>query len=156
MKVIKKIFLTVFVIMVGLFVTTGCVKEKKEKEINLEEAVAKLYENVPKEERAMVYKIDDNNYNDFLKTSKVYYEEAYGTSPINSNSAHEVVLIKLKYGVNVGKTIESIKRNINLNKWDKPFPEEDVVIKSKDDLVILIIVENEEVRATIVESFNNL
>ena len=48
------------------------------------------------------------------------------------------------------------QRNINLNKWDKPFPEEDVVIKSKDDLVILIIVENEEVRATIVEAFNNL
>ena len=42
MKVIKNVFLTVFVIMIGLFVTTGCVKEKKEKEINLEEAELSL------------------------------------------------------------------------------------------------------------------
>ena len=71
--------------------------------------------------------------------------------------AYSVVLVRMEDGADIEAAKTAIKENVNPRKWVcVEVPEEDVIVKSKGDLIILIMVENETLRTKIEEGFDNL
>ena len=71
--------------------------------------------------------------------------------------AHSVVLVRVEDNANVEDVKNKIKENVNPRKWICVGVEkEDVIIKNKGNLIIVIIVGDETTRTKIDEAFNNL
>ncbi len=155
MKKFKKILLVV-ILFVGAFLLTGCGNV----EGSLEDIMTKLYANVPEDKRPMMLtntKVTDDNIEYYLGTKDIEYEEALASeSPVGS-IAHSVVLVRAKKGANVEKIEEAIEKNVDPRKWICVGVEDDeVIVESIGDLVVLILVQDEETREIIEESFENL
>ena len=160
MRMIKKFsFVLLLLLSVGLL--TGC-DSKKEKNVEgtLEEIMSKVYEKVPEDDRPMALtniEVNEENIVTFLGTSDIEYESILASEPMVSSIAHSVILIRTKEGADVGAIKTKIKENINPRKWVCVWVEDDdVIIDSKGDLIIVIMVEQEEIRTLIQEGFNNL
>ena len=156
MKIIKRISLiaVLFFLTISL---TGC----KEKNVagSLEDIMTKVYQDIKEEERPMGLAntvVTDENIEYYLG-SKIEYKEALASESMTGSIAHSVVLIRTKENADVEKIKETIKENVNPRKWICVGVEkEDVIIKSKGDLIILIIVEDENNRLSLEKGFNNL
>ena len=71
--------------------------------------------------------------------------------------AYSVVLVRMEENADIEAAKKAIKENVNPRKWIcAEVAEEDVIVKSKGDLIILIMVENETLREKIEEGFDNL
>lgn len=154
---LKKIgFVVMIFAMTILF--TGC--GTKNVEGSLEELMTKVYENVPDERKPKMLentKVTDENVEYYLGTKDIEYKEALASESGIGSIAHSVVLLRVKDGADVEKVKSTIKDKINPRKWICVGVEpEDVIVKSKGDLVILILVEDEENRNTIEAGFDNL
>ena len=144
-------------LLIGL---TGCgKKEEKNVEGTLSEIMDKLYDGLDSDKTPMTEKIEitSENVNNFLGTDEIEYTEAMAREPMISSIAHSVVLLRTKDGADVEKVKEQLKENINPRKWVCVWVEtKDVIIKSKGNLVIAIVIEAKDIRDTISNNFDNL
>lgn len=156
MKKIKKVGLLA-IICTFLLTLTGCTNNV---EGTLEELMTKVYSNVAEEERPMALtnmEVNSENIEGFLGTSDISYSEALASESMIGSIAHSVVLVRVEDNANVEDVKNKIKENVNPRKWICVGVEkEDVIIKNKGNLIIVIIVENETTRTKIDEAFNNL
>ncbi len=157
MKLVKSILLIVTVLCVSLMIT-GC--GNKNVEGTLEELMTKVYEGVPEDSRPMMLQnteVTDENIEYYLGSSDIEYTEALASESAVGSIAHSVVLLRVKDGADIEKVKSTIKEKVNPRKWICVLVEkDDLIIKNKGDLVILIMVEDEEMRTKLEEGFNNL
>lgn len=153
----KKVFS--LVILVGLlFFVSGC--GEKNVEGTLEEIMTKVYARVPEENKPMGLsnmEVNKDNVEGFLGTNDIEYKEALASESMVGSIAHSVVLVRAKDAKNVEAIKEIIKENVNPRKWICVGVEkEDVIIQSKGDLIIVIIVQDKDARTKLEEGFNEL
>ena len=135
----KKIILLMSVCMT--FLLTG--RGSKNVEGSLEEIMTKVYANVADDEKPMGLantEVTDENIEYYLGTSDIEYKEALASESMTGSIAHSVVLVRVKENADVEATKTKIKENVDPRKWICVGVEEDeVVVKSKGDLIILIM-----------------
>ena len=159
MKQIKKILLLLLV-CTSLISLTGCAE--KNVEGTLEEIIEKIYEGIPPDEMPNVENIDvlemaPDNITYYIGTTDIEYEEILASEPMMSSIAYSVVLVRMKDGADIEDAKTKIKESVDPRKWwCVEVPEDDVIVKSKGDLIILIMVENETAREKIEKGFDNL
>lgn len=156
MNLLKKITITLFigVLATGLI---GCGKKVEKVEGSLEELMTKVYENIPEEERPMMLtniEITRETSGGYLGTSDIDFVEALASEPAIGSIAHSVVLLRVKADADIEEIKKQIEDNVNPRKWICVEAEK-VVVKSKGDLIILIMSSNDTVE-TIEASFDNL
>ena len=156
----KKIKIASIVIMLfgGFFLLTGCTNNNVEG--SLEELMTKVYADIPEEQRPMMLsniEITDENIEGFLGTADIDYEEALASEPMVGSIAHSVILVRTKENADIESIKNTIKENIDPRKWICVWgEEEDVIIKNKGNLIIVIMVEDEETRTKIEKGFDEL
>ena len=143
----KKIIIIVAAIVVVLAVVAVLVfagKGEKNVEGTLEEIMAKVYEGIPQENLPMLTDIpvDNESVEGFLGTTEVSYKEALAKEPMISSIPHSVVLVRLNDAKDAKAAVEKIKASVNPRKWIC-VEASNVVVKSKGDLVILIMADTE-------------
>jgi hypothetical protein len=93
----------------------------------------------------------------YIGTKDIKYKEIYASEPMMSSIAYSVVLVRMEDGADIEKAKTEIKENVDPRKWMcVEVPEEDVIVKSKGDLIILIMVADEPTRTKIETAFDNL
>ena len=143
----KKVIIIIAAIVVVLaiaavFIFAG--KGEKNVEGTLEEIMAKVYEGIPEENLPMLTDIpvDNESVEGFLGTTEVSYKEALAKEPMISSIPHSVVLVRLNDAKDAEAAVEKIKASVNPRKWIC-VEASNVVVKSKGDLVILIMADTE-------------
>ena len=159
----KKISLIVM-IFASIFLLTGCGNKKVEG--TLEEIMEKVYSDVYKgvadDQKPMLGNINvstdmKDNIGYYIGTEEIEYEEILASEPMMGSIAHSVVLVRMKEGADIEEAKKLIKENINPRKWIcVEVPEDKVIVKSKGNLIILIMVADNTTREKIEEGFNNL
>ena len=159
MKKIKKILLLLLV-CTTLVSLTGCGNENVEGTLN--EIMTKVYAGIKEDEKPMLANINvleetPDNVAYYIGTTDIEYEEILVSEPMMGSIAHSVVLVRMKDGADIEGAKEQILQNVNPRKWVCVWvEEEDVIVKNKGDLIILIMVEDENTRNKIEEGFDNL
>jgi len=129
-------------IITSLFLITACNKEQNV-EGTLEEIMKKVYQELPQDETPMMLQnveINEENIEYYLGTSNIEYEEALASESATGSIAHSVVLLRTKHNADIEKIKTEIKENVDPRKWICVGVEkEDIIVKSKGDLVILIM-----------------
>jgi len=151
----KKILLT---LLIGLFCLTGCGSQNVEG--TLEELMTKVYDGISEENLPMGLtnmEINEENIEGFLGTTDIEYTEAIASESMVGSIAHSVILLRTKDTKNIEEVKNTIKESVNPRKWVCVGVEkEDVIIKNKGDLIIVVIVENTETREAIEKGFDEL
>lgn len=157
MKLFKKVILVIMVFSISLLFT-GC--GNKNIEGKLDDLMKNVYKDLPKDHTPMLlenHEINDENIENFLGTKDIEYEEALASESGVGSIAHSVVLVRLKDNADVEKAKETIKKNINPRKWVCVGVEDDeVVIKNRGNLIIVIIEDDENDREILEKGFDNL
>ena len=171
MKKLKNLLL-LLVVGITLGTLTGCAEKNVEGELTdiMEKVYEKMYADVKEDERPMLATtnplkpFDEATEEDIknqiiyaIGTDEIEYEEILLSEPPMSSIAYSVALVRMKDGADVETAKKAIKENVNPRKWMcVEVAKEDVIVKSKGDLIILIMVENETLREKIEEGFENL
>lgn len=163
MKKTKKIVLSLLIIPFVAITLTAC---SKNVEGNLSDLMDKIYSEVyidiAEDERPFLETFDalevaPDNLEYYIGTTDIEYEEIYVTEPAMSSIAHSTVLIRMKDGADIEDAKTKIKDNVNPRKWlCVEVPEDEVIVKNKGNLIILIMVANETDRNRIEAGFDNL
>ena len=116
----------------------------KNVEGTLEEIMSKVYEGIPQENlpALMDMPVDNENIEGFLGTTEVSFKEAAAREPMMSSVPHSVVLVRLNDYKDASAVVEKIKASVNPRKWIC-VEASNVIVKSKGDLVILIMADTE-------------
>ena len=155
MKLFKKIlFVVLIVIGLGLIVFGGLYFFVKVNNRSINDVMDVLYENVPKDKRAMYYTINDDNFYDFLGNAKFKYDSAIASTPLADDVIHQVVLIDVKKDSEDEKDLDKV--SINLDKYNNRINGKDIIIKSNGDFIIYIVIEDKSVRNIISDEFDRL
>ena len=159
-----KLFSIFAILLGGLFLLSGC--GQKELTGSLEDIMNDLNEYTFKgygdDEKPMlmntnVLEMAPDNIEYYIGTKEIEYEEIYASEPMMSSIAYSVVLVRMKDGANIEDAKTKIKENVNPRKWMcVEVPEEDVIVKNKGNLIILIMVADETNRNKIEQGFDNL
>lgn len=159
MKKIKQILL-ILLVCATLLPLTGCGEQNVEGTLN--EIIEKIYKDIPQDEMPMIENLDvlkmvPGNIEYYIGTDKIEYKEILASEPMMSSIAYSVVLVRMKDGADIESAKKEIKENVDPRKWKcVEVPEEDVIVKSKGDLIVLIMVADEKTRTKIEEGFDNL
>lgn len=157
MKKFKKLLLLLVMIPACLMLT-AC--GEKNVEGTLEEIMTKVYADIPEDERPMMLmnmEVTEENVEGFLGTADIEYESALASESGVGSIAHSVVLVRTKDNADIEAIKTSIKENVNPRKWIcVGVEEDDVIVKNKGNLIILIMVEDETTREKLEEAFDNL
>ena len=159
----KKISLLLILLSAALLVT-GCGKEEKKEtkniEGNLNDIIEKVYKDLPEDHTPSGLsniELNDENIADYIGTKDIEYKEAIARESMIGAIAHSVILIRTEKDADIASMKETILENVNPRKWVCVGVEkEDVIIKSKGNLIVLIMIENAETREKIDNNFNNL
>lgn len=159
----KKISL-LFILLSAVLLLTGCGKEKKETVKNVEgtlpEIMEKVYKDLPADHTPMGLdniELNDENIEGYIGTKDIEYTEAIARESMMGSIAHSTVLIRTKEDADIKSIKEKIKENVNPRKWICVGVEpENVIIKNKGNLIIVIIVEDEVGRESIDKGFDKL
>jgi len=126
----------------------------------LKDLMIQIYADIADEEKPMgltTIDIDKMNIEGFLGTSEIDFMDALASEPMVGSIAHSVVLIRMKDNANIEDAKTKIKENVNPRKWICVGVEkEDVIIDSRGDLIIVVIIEDEDIREKINEGFKSL
>ena len=171
----KKLLSLGVAMLAVVILLTGCGDKNVEGELSdiMEKIYEKMYAEVSEEERPSLVTVntldeiskDSETYEEDLKshleytigTSDIKYKEIYESKPMIGAIAYSVVLVRMEENADIEAAKKAIKENVNPAKWVcAQVPEEDVIVKSKGDLIILIMVENETLREKIEQGFDNL
>lgn len=158
----KKISL-LFVLLSTLLLITGC-NEKKEENKNIEgtltEIIEKVYKDLPAENTPnglSNIELNDENIENYIGTKDIEYKEAIARESMIGAIAHSVVLLRTEENADIESIKETILENVNPRKWVCVGVEkDDVIIKNKGDLLIVIIIEDEVGRDSISKGFDAL
>lgn len=157
MNLIKKLSLCLMLI-ITLFTFTGC--GTKNVEGTLEELMTKVYADIPEENRPMMLtniEVTNDNIESYLGTKEIKYTEALASESAVGSIAHSVVLVRVKDDADVEEVKTQIKENVDPRKWVCVGVEkDDVIVKNKGNLVILIMVEDQDTRTKLETAFDNL
>lgn len=159
----KKLLLSLLIIPFIAIALTAC---SKNVEGNLSDLMDKVYSevyiDVAEDERPYLetfnpLEVAPDNLEYYIGTTDIEYEEIYVTEPAMSSIAHSTVLIRMKDGADIEAAKTKIKDNVNPRKWlCVEVPEDEVIVKNKGNLIILIMVANETDRNRIEAGFDNL
>ena len=142
----------------SLFLVTGC--GNKNVEGTLEDIMDKLYVDIPEDNRPgglTNMEVNDENIESFIGTDDIEYKEAIASESMMGSIAHSVVLVRVKDVADIEKDKKDILENVNPRKWICVGVEkEEVVVESKGDLIMVVIVQDKENRDKIVKAFDNL
>lgn len=155
MKRFKNIcLLTILIGMVLLLPACG----QRNVEGSLEEIMTKVYADLSEDEKPMMLTntvVTDETKEYYLGTADIEFEEALASESTVGSIAHSVVLVRTKDNADVEAIKNSIKENINPRKWlCVGVEEENVVVKSKGNLIILIMTDSG--REKLETAFDNL
>ena len=164
----KKLIWTIVAVVAVLAVAVcAVVFLKPETEANvegtLEEIMAKVYAGIPEENLPMLGQmpVDAENVESYLGTTDISFKEALVSEPMIGSIPHSVVLVRLNDAKDADAVVAKIKENVNPRKWIC-VEASNVIVKSKGDLVILIMSDAEgtpveQHLAPVLEAnFNNL
>ena len=161
MKKINK--LLVLLLLVATLGLTAC---SKNVEGTLTEIMDKIYADVKEDEIPMLETVNileqdpetlDDTIIYTIGTKDIEYKEIYESRPMIGSIAYSVVLVRMEEGADIEAAKTAIKENVDPRKWFCVWVEpEDVIVKSKGNLIILIMVENETIREKLEEGFDNL
>ena len=161
MKKLNKIL--ILLLIVATFALTAC---SSNVEGNLSDIMDKIYADIKEEDRPMLETVnileqETENLDDLIiytiGTKDIKYKEIYESRPMMGSIAYSVVLVRMEEGADVEAAKTAIKENVDPRKWFCVWVEpEDVIVKSKGDLIILIMVEDETLRTKIDKGFDNL
>lgn len=159
----KKLLLSLLIIPFIAIALTAC---SKNVEGNLSDLMDKVYSevyiDVAEDERPYLetfnpLEVAPDNLEYYIGTTDIEYEEIYVTEPAMSSIAHSTVLIRMKDGADIEAAKTKIKDSVNPRKWlCVEVPEDEVIVKNKGNLIILIMVANETDRNRIEAGFDNL
>ena len=157
----KKLIWTIVAVVAVVAVVCAVAFLKPKTEVNvegtLEELMTKMYAGIPEENLPMMLgniPVDSENVEGFLGTTEVSYKEAVASESMVGSIAHSVVLVRLNDAKDANEAVQKIKDSVNPRKWIC-VEASNVVVKSKGDLVILIM-SNETLAPTLEANFNNL
>lgn len=149
---------TLIIALILVLTITGC--GSKNIEGNLEDIMTKVYSDIKEEERPMGLantEVTSENIEYYLGTSEIEYESALASESMIGSIAHSTVLIRTKENADIEAIKTKIKENVDPRKWICVGVEkEDVIIKNKGDLIIVIIVEDQTTREKLDKGFDNL
>ena len=161
MKKLNK--LLVLLLLVATLGLTAC---SKNVEGTLTEIMDKIYADVKEDEIPMLETVNileqdpetlDDTIIYTIGTKDIEYKEIYESRPMIGSIAYSVVLVRMEEGADIEAAKTAIKENVDPRKWFCVWVEpEDVIVKSKGDLIILIMVEDETIRTKIEKGFDNL
>ena len=157
MKIFKKISILsiAFLCLIGL---TGCGNQGVEG--SLEDLMTSIYEDIPDDQKPMGLmntEVNEENIEYYLGTSDIEYEEALASESMAGSIAHSVVLVRTKENADIEAIKNEIKDKVDPRKWIcVGVEDEDVIVKNKGNLIILILVEDETTREKLEEGFDNL
>ena len=153
-----KIFGLCFVLVLTMFMVTGCGSQNVEGK--LEDIMDKLYADIAEDNRPGGLgnmEVNAENVESFIGTNKVEYTEAIASESMMGSIAHSVVLLRVKDASKMEEYKEEIRENVNPRKWVCVGVEKDeVIIENKGDLLVVIIVQDKDNRQKIADAFNNL
>ena len=171
MNKIKRL-LVLLVVCTSFVALTGCKDKTVEGDLTeiMEKVYEKMYAEVPEDKRPML--MTTNALNPFegateediqyqitnaIGTTEIDYEEIVYSEPPMTSIAYSVALVRMKKNADIEAAKKTIKESVDPRKWMcVEVPEEDIIVKSKGDLIILIMVADETLRETIEEGFDNL
>ena len=157
MKKIKYVGLCCMMLM-ALLLVTGC--GNKNIEGKLEDIMAKLYVDVPEDNRPMGLtnmEINDENIESFIGTDDIEYTDAITSESMVGSIAHSVVLIRVKDVSKIEEYKAEILEDVNPRKWICVGVEkEEVIVESKGDLIMVVIVQDKDNREKIANAFDKL
>lgn len=138
----KKIILVV-TLFLSIFMLTGCGEEKVLVTGSLEELMTKVYSNLPEDKTPMALtniEVTPENVKNYLGTDIEFVEALARESSVGS-IAHSVVLVRVDENADFEAIKTKIKENVNPRKWlcVGVDDEENVVVKNKGNLIILIM-----------------
>ncbi len=157
MEKVMKRFCVMVLLLVLSFSLTGCGEKMEHIDGSLEEIMDKLYEGIDNLPNLEYLELNSENMEHFVGTIDIDYESGLTSNPIIGSIAHSVVLFRAKENGDVEKMKEQIKEHINPRRWICVWVEdEDVIIKSKGDLVIAILIKEASIREAVSKNFDNL
>ena len=157
MKSLKKILFVVALFSVALLFT-GCGNSNIYGDLG--DLMDKVYAEIPEDERPMMLQqveVNADNIEYYLGTSDISYKEALASEPAIGSIAHSVVLIRVADDASVEDVKTKIKENVNPRKWVCVGVEaEDVIVKNRGNLIILILEDDQTTREALEKGFDNL
>ena len=157
MRKIKYLGLCV-VLLLTMFVVTGC--GSKNVEGKLEDIMDRLYVDIAEDNRPGLLTnipIDDENIESFIGIKDIEYTEAIASESMMGAIAHSVVLVRVKDASKVEEYKADILEKVDPRKWICVGVERDeVIVESKGDLIVVIIVQDKDNRQKLADAFNNL
>ena len=155
----KKIIIAVAIIVLIAVIIGAIFLLKREKNVEgtLEEIMTKIYAGISEEELPMMIgniELTSENIENYVGTSDIDFKEAIASESAVGSIAHSVVLIRLNDASKANETVTKIEENANPGKWICVVAD-DVIVKSKGDLVILIM-SNEELAPRLDANFEGL
>ena len=164
----KKLIWTIVAVVAVVAVAVVAVvflKPKTEANVEgtLEEIMAKVYAGISEENLPMLGQmpVDAESAEYYLGTAEVSFKEALVSEPMMGSIPHSVVLVRLNDAKDADAAVAKIKESVNPRKWIC-VEASNVVVKSKGDLVVLIMSDAEGVPVeqhlapTLEANFNNL
>ena len=163
MNKIKKL-LALLLVCTTLTCLTACGEKNVEGELSeiMDNIYTDVFAGLADDEKPNLMNINvleeaPDNIEYYIGTKEIDYEEIYASEPMMSSIAYSVVLVRMKDGANIEDAKTKIKETVNPRKWMcVEVPEEDVIVKNKGNLIILIMVADETTRNKIEQGFDNL
>ena len=155
----KKILIGVAIVLAIVIVIVFAINLSKGKNVEgtLQEIMAKVYEGINESELPMMMRnteLTKENIEYFIGTSDIDFKEALASESAVTTIAHSVILIRLNDAKQAEEVIAKIKQNVDSKNLS--YAEiSNVVVKSKGDLVILIM-SNEELTPRLEANFDGL
>lgn len=153
----KKILIGVAIVLAIVIVIVFAINLSKGKNVEgtLQEIMAKVYEGINESELPMMMRnteLTKENIEYFIGTSDIDFKEALASESAVTTIAHSVILIRLNDAKQAEEVIAKIKENVDSKNLS--YAEiSNVVVKSKGDLVILIM-SNEELTPRLEANFD--
>ena len=151
----KKIVSIILVIMT-LFMFTGCSSKEANLTYTPTEIVEKMYEGFGEDELPSIGNkeliTEELEYN--LGLTELDFVEGTVSEPMIGSIAHSVVVVRVKEGVDVAKTVEDIKAKVNPRKW-VCVEAETVLVESKGDIIVLVM-SNNDTATRMMENFKKI
>lgn len=159
-----KIFSLIAILLGGLFLLSGC--GQKELTGSLEEIMNDLNEYTFKgyadDEKPSLININvlqdaPDNIEYYIGTTDIEYEEILASEPGMGSQAYSVVLVKMKDAANIEDAKQKILDNVDPRKWIcVEVPKEDVIVKNRGNVIILIMVADQTFREKLDKGFDEI
>lgn len=159
-----KVFSLIAIMLGGLVLLSGC--GSKELSGSLEDIMNDLneyvYDGAADDQKPMLGNINvstdmQDNIEYYIGTRDIEFEEILASEPMMGSIAYSVVLVKMKDGADIESAKKAILENVDPRKWIcVEVPREDVIVKNRGNVIILIMVENSEFREKLSKGFDEI